>query len=144
MENFLSQRIRQAGSFETSLITSKHIAELGDFVETACVNKPLETRHWQCDLKAFTVETKVSSRTDEERLEEVRLCQLVDVPRDVDVTPGDGNGATKAEKPIEVEGGDLGVVTLEVGEVEVIGERLLKKKTLGSNTVRPNFLFCNW
>ena len=75
---------------------------------------------------ALTMEAKVSGRADKEGLEKVGLGQLVDVPRDVDVTPRDGNGATKAEKPIEVEGGDLGVVTLEVGEVKVVRERLLK------------------
>ena len=84
------------------------------------------SRHWQCYFSTVTVEAKVSGRADEEGLEEVGLSQLVDVARDVDVTAGDRNGATEAEKPVEVEGGDLGVVTLEVGEVKVVREGLLE------------------
>ena len=84
------------------------------------------SRHRQCYFSTVTVEAKVSGRADEEGLEEVGLSQLVDVARDVDVTAGDGNGATEAEKPVEVEGGDLGVVTLEVGEVKVVRKGLLE------------------
>ena len=46
------------------------------------------------------MKTEISGRADEKRLEEIRFCQLVDDFREVDVTSGDGNGATKAEKTI--------------------------------------------
>ena len=56
------------------------------------------------------------------------LGQLVDVTRDVDVAAGDGNGATEAEKPVQVEGRDLRVVTLVVSEVKVVGKGFLEGK----------------
>ena len=77
------------------------------------------------DEDALTVEAEVACRGDEECLQEVALCQRVDLPRDVQGPPGHRDGATKAKQPVQVEGGDLGVVSLEVREVEVVGQRLL-------------------
>ena len=72
-----------------------------------------------------TVKAEVSCRTDEKSFEEVCFRQLVDVGGDVDLATGDRNGPSKAEKSVQVEGGDLGVVTFEVGEVKVIRKRFL-------------------
>ena len=71
------------------------------------------------------MEAEVACRGDEECLQEVALCQRVDLPRDVQRPPGHRDGATKAKQPVEVEGGDLGVVSLEVREVKVVWQRLL-------------------
>jgi len=76
-------------------------------------------------VRALAVEAEVACRGDEECLQEVALCQRVDLPRDVQGPPGHRDGATKAEQPVEVEGGDLGVVALEVREVKVVWQRLL-------------------
>ena len=73
-----------------------------------------------------TVEAHVSRGGDEEGLEQVVLCQLVDVPGDVDAPPRHGDRPPEAQQPVEVEGGDLGVVPLKVREVEVVGEGLLR------------------
>ena len=74
------------------------------------------------------MEADVSRRADEERLEEVVLGQLVDVLRDVDPAPAHRHGAPEPEQAVQVEGRDLGVVTLKVAEVEVVRQRLLKRQ----------------
>ena len=74
---------------------------------------------------ALAVETEVARRGDEESLEKISLRQRVDLSRDVQRSPGDGDRPAKAKQPIEVEGCDLGVVSLKVREVEVVGQRLL-------------------
>ena len=53
------------------------------------------------------------------------LCQLVDVPGDVDAPPRHGDGPPEAQQSVQVEGGHLGVVPLKVGEIKVVGEGLL-------------------
>ena len=95
------------------------------------------------------METDVSGGADEEGLEEVLLRQLVDVARDVDVAAGDGDGATEAEQTIQVEGGNLSVVSLVVGEVEMVGKGLLQRKgkekrisERGSISFFIKFYFC--
>ena len=73
------------------------------------------------------MKTEISGRTNKESLEQVRFRQLVDVASDVDLPTRDGNGTPEAEELVQVEGRHLRVVPLEVGEVEVVGEGLLKK-----------------
>ena len=87
----------------------------------------VETKHIRVeeDEYALTMEAEVACRGDEECLQEVALCQRVDLPRDVQGPPGHRDGATKAKQPVEVKGGDLGVVALEVREVKVVWQRLL-------------------
>ena len=85
----------------------------------------------------ITMKAKVSRRTDKKCFEEVCFRQLVDVGGDVDLATRDRNGSSKAEKSVQVEGRDLGVVTLEVGEVEVIGKSLLQRKV-------EHYPICEW
>ena len=74
---------------------------------------------------ALAVKAEVARRGDEEGLEEISLRQRVDLSRDVQRSSGDGDRPAKAKQPIEVEGSNLGVVSLKIREVEVIGQRLL-------------------
>lgn len=76
----------------------------------------------------LTMKAQISRRTNEKRFEEVCVGQIVDVPGDVDVPAGHGNGASEPEEAVQVEGGDLRVVALEVREVEVVGKGLLGKE----------------
>jgi hypothetical protein len=72
------------------------------------------------------MKAKISGRADEKGFEQIRFRQLVDVTRDVDVTAGDGNCSPESKESVEVESSDFGVVTFEVGEVEMIGKCFLK------------------
>ena len=85
---------------------------------------PIRTKVFPLRL---TVEADVARGTDEERLEQVVLRQLVDVLRDVDPAAADRDGAPEPEQAVEVEGGHLGVVTLKVGEVKVVRQRFLQQ-----------------
>ncbi len=80
-----------------------------------------------------TVKAHVSRRTDEESLQEVSVCQFVDVRGDVDLPAGDRDRPAKPEDSIQVKGGHLSVVALVVAEVEVVRQRLLK-----TEAVRPS------
>ena len=88
----------------------------------------------------FPVETEVTSWRYEECLQQVSLSQAVDISgttttvtrRERETVPGyvedsarDWNGSPEAHDLVQVEGGHLRVVSLEVGEVEVVGQRLL-------------------
>ena len=78
-----------------------------------------------CGKCQSTVEAEVARRRDEESLEKISFGQRVDLSCDVQRSPGDGDGSAKAKQSVKVEGSDLCVVPLEVGEVEVVGQRLL-------------------
>lgn len=67
------------------------------------------------------MEAEVLRRRNEERLEQVTGGQCVEVGGDVEETADDRGRPAETQQPVQVEGGDLGVVTLVVGEVEVIG-----------------------
>ena len=79
------------------------------------------------DIFSLTVEADVARGADKEGLEEVVVRELVDVGRDVDVATGHGTRATEAQQPVQVERGNLGVVTLVVAEVKVVRKSFLKK-----------------
>jgi len=74
---------------------------------------------------ALAVEAEVARWRDEESLEKISFGQRVDLSCDVQRSPGDGDGSAKAKQSVEMEGSDLSVMPLEVGEVEVVGQRLL-------------------
>ena len=71
------------------------------------------------------MEAKVASWRDEKCLEKISFRQRVDLSGDVQSSPGDRDCSAKAKQSVEVEGSDLGVVSLKVGEVEVVGQSLL-------------------
>ena len=72
-----------------------------------------------------TVKAQVLRWWDEESPQEIASGQGVQLGRHVDEASDHGRGSAEAQNSIQVEGGDLGVVPLIVGEVEVIGQRLL-------------------
>ena len=74
------------------------------------------------------MKTKISGRTDKDRLEQIGFRQLVDVARDVDLPTGDGNSTPEAEELVQVKGRYLRVVPLEVGKIEVVRKCLLRQK----------------
>ena len=91
----------------------------------------------------LAVETEVARGRDEEGLQQVSLRQTVDIsgtttlssggdtererdlPRNVEDSAGDGDGSSESHNLIQMVGGHLCVVSLVVGEVEVVGQSLL-------------------
>ena len=71
------------------------------------------------------MEAEVARWRDEKGLEKISFRQRINLSCDVQRSPRDGNRSAKAKQSIEMERCDLGVVTLKVGEVEVVGQRLL-------------------
>ena len=67
------------------------------------------------------MKAEVAVRTDEEGLEKLWIGQVVYLCGDVEPPPGHWNCPPELQKSVQVEGGDLGVVTLKVREIKVIG-----------------------
>lgn len=73
----------------------------------------------------LAVEAKITRRTDEERLEDVAVCHLVDLRGHVERPACHRHTTPEIQETVQVEGCDLRIVTFVVREVEVVRKRLL-------------------
>lgn len=74
---------------------------------------------------APAVEAEIAGRTDEERLEDVAVSHLVDLRGHVERPARHRHAAPEVQQTVQMEGRDLGVVSLVVREVEVVRQGLL-------------------
>lgn len=76
-------------------------------------------------VATLAMEAEVVIGRDEKGFEQVALCQRVQFLGYVDVATHDRHRSPESQHPVQVEGGDLRVVSLEVSEVEMVLESLL-------------------
>merc|ERR1719233_2651005 len=76
-------------------------------------------------VRTLAMEAEVPSRGYEEGFEEISFSQGVDIPGDVEDPASDRDSTSESKNLIKVESGNLGIVTLIISKVEMVGKSLL-------------------